>query len=97
MIYAVEIPSNRYDAELLDQLHGLPNLEQLQLAGCDVTDNDLRRLETCDNLWGIGLNSTGVTDDGLLFLAKLPKLRHVELEDTNTSSTLRRQLEQEAD
>jgi hypothetical protein len=97
MIYAVEIPSDRYDASLLDHLHGLPNLEQLQLAGCPVTDDDLRRLETCDNLWGIGLNATKVTDSGVLFLTRLPKLQHFELEDTNTSVTMRQLVELKAD
>ena len=96
MIYAVEIPPDRYRPELLDHLHGLPNLEQLQLGGCPVADNDLRRLVGCDSLLGIGLGNTDVTDDGVEQLMELPKLRYLELENTGTSATLRRLLQQES-
>jgi hypothetical protein len=85
MIYAVEIAPNNYRAELLRHLRGLPNLEQLQLAGCDVIDDDLRLLNGCDNLRGIGLDNTKVTDAGLKHLAKLPKLAYMELKNTNTT------------
>jgi hypothetical protein len=82
MIYAVEIPAKTYRAELLHHLHGLPNIEQLQLAGCEVIDDDLKLLAGCDKLQGIGLNNTKVTDAGLKYLAELPRLHYTELEHT---------------
>jgi hypothetical protein len=85
MIYAVEIAPEVYRAELLDQLRGLPNLEQLQLARCEVVDDDLRRLSHCVNLRGIGLGHTSVTDVGLAYLSELPRLGYLELEGTDTS------------
>jgi hypothetical protein len=85
MIYAVEIAPKDYDAALLRHLRGLPNVEQLQLAGCDVGDDDLQLLVGCDNLRGIGLDNTKVTDVGLEHLAKLPRLKYMELENTATS------------
>jgi hypothetical protein len=68
MIYAVEIRPENYSAQLLSHLRGLPNLEQLQLQGCPVTDDDLRLLEGCDNLNGIGLENTNVTEAGFKVL-----------------------------
>jgi hypothetical protein len=85
MIYAVEVAPKNYDAVLLRHLHGLPNVEQLQLAGCNVVDDDLRLLLGCDKLEGIGLNNTKVTDAGVTYLAKLPRLNYMELENTGTS------------
>jgi methylamine utilization protein MauE len=86
MIYAVEIAPSDYRAELLRHLHGLPNTEQLQLGGCDIVDNDLLLLLGCDNLQGIGLNDTKVTNLGLRYLAKLPRLDYLELDNTATSA-----------
>ena len=77
-IYAVEIPSNIFDEGLLKHLDGLPNLEQLQLSGCRVSDRHLRRLNTFYNLVGIGLNDTDVTEKGLGYLSKHPRLVYIE-------------------
>jgi hypothetical protein len=94
-IYAVEIAPNSYRAELLRHLHGLPSVEQLQLAGCNVVDDDLRLLVGCDNLQGIGLRDTKVTDAGLKYLAGLPRLNYMELEGTATRKGLMEQEETE--
>jgi hypothetical protein len=85
MIYAAEISPERYRPELLRLLSRLPNLEQLQLAGCNVTDDDLQLLLGCDNLREIGLNNTELTDAGVAILRKLPKLEYMELEGTKAS------------
>ncbi len=86
MIYAVEVQPQSYRPELLDLLCGVPNLEQLQLAGCDVTDADLQRLVGCRNLRGIGLNNTEVTELGLETLRKLPKLTYWELQSASSTN-----------
>jgi hypothetical protein len=85
MIYAVEILPGNYRPGLLRHLHGLPNVEQLQLAGCNVVDEDLQLLIGCDKLQAIGLNGTRVTATGLKTLAQLPKLSHTESESTAIS------------
>ena len=91
MIYAVEIPPASYDAELLVHLHGLPNLEQIQLAGCQVNDSELGQLSGLQNLRGIGLDDTPVTDVGLSSLTDLPQLAYIEHRNTKiTSEALRR-------
>jgi hypothetical protein len=91
MVYAVEIAPNHYHRDVLRFLHGLPNVEQLQLAGCSVTDDDLRLLIGCDNLQGIGLNETEVSETGLKYLAVLPRLNYMELEGTSTSARMKMQ------
>lgn len=78
MVYAVEIPQDKYKPDLLTWLRGLPNVEQLQLAGCDVTDADLLLLTACSKLEGIGLNDTKVTEAGLRHLTMLPRLDYIE-------------------
>jgi hypothetical protein len=90
MIYAAEIPPANYGRPLLQLLSRLPNLEQLQLAGCRVTDDDLRLLTGCDNLRGIGLNDTDITDAGVRILSQLPRLDYMELEGTKASEPTNR-------
>lgn len=97
MIYAVEIAPNDYRADLLGYLRGLPNLEQLQLAGCNVADDDLRLVTSCTNLRDIGLNDTKVTAVGIQFLTKLPRLDYMELENTPASRKTKPPAKIEAD
>ncbi|MEW4452807.1 DoxX family protein [Bremerella sp. JC817] len=82
-IYAVEIPSNYYRPELLPLLEGLPNLEQLNLADCRVTDDDLKLLPVLPKLVGIGLTNTPVTNAAIAELVKQPRLVVIEYEQSN--------------
>lgn len=82
MIYAVQIPPAKYDPKLLKHLEELPNLEQLQLAGCAVSDNDLAQLKGLRRLIGIGLDDTNVTDLGIAHLKTLPRLTYIEHANT---------------
>ena len=77
-IYAIEFSPESFDSSVLCHLQGLPNLEQIQLAGCDVVDKDLRHLAGLDALVGIGLSHTSISDRGLLYLSKLGNLRLIE-------------------
>jgi uncharacterized membrane protein YphA (DoxX/SURF4 family) len=86
MIYAIEIPADRYDPKLLDLLAGIPNLEQLQLKNANVQDEDLARLPDLPQLIGIGLSGTQVTDEGLRQLARFRKLAIVEVENTTITA-----------
>ncbi len=81
-IYAIEFNPQLFQPELLDQLSGLTNLEQIQLAGCHVVDEDLKKFAHLKRLTGIGLSDTQVTDRGLLYLRGLPNLQTIEHENT---------------
>lgn len=74
-----------YHPRRLYLLAGLPNLEELQLRGCAVDDDDLQIVSRLTRLRGIGLSNTGVTDEGLKYLANLPRLDIVETENTRIS------------
>ncbi len=82
MVYALEFSPENYSSELLKQVAGYPNLEQVQLSGCDVKDEDLRALSGLFRLEGIGLQNTAVSVDGLKYLEELPQLRFVEVKGT---------------
>ncbi|QDU77180.1 hypothetical protein Pan97_42420 [Bremerella volcania] len=82
-IYAVEIPPQRYRPELLEMLAGLPNLEQINLGGCEVTDEDLKRLPLLPKLVGIGLTDTPVTNASIETLLKQPQLKVIEYQQSN--------------
>ncbi|PQO41847.1 hypothetical protein C5Y96_00295 [Blastopirellula marina] len=82
-VYAVEIPPKRYRPELLEMLAGLPNLEQINLAGCEVTDEDLKRLPLLPKLVGIGLTDTPVTNAAIKTLLKQPQLQVIEYQQSN--------------
>lgn len=77
-IYAVRIEPHAYRPELLDLLGGLPSLEQLDLEGCQVTDEDLQRLPYLPKLEGIGLAKTPVTQAGLKLLERQPNLTYID-------------------
>jgi len=83
LVYAIEIPPNRYRPELLEMLAGLPNLEQINLTGCEVTDKDLTRLPILQKLVGIGLTDTPVTNASIETLLKQPQLKVIEYQQSN--------------
>lgn len=73
-IYAVEMDPKRFRPQLLELLEGIPNIEQLNLAGCNVSDNDLKRLPILPRLQGIGLSDTPTTDAAIPILLQQPAL-----------------------
>lgn len=82
-IYALEIDPDVYRPEMLNWLRRVPNLEQLDLSGCPIADEDLARLPIMLKLKGIGLADTQVTDAGLKSLLRQPKLVYIEWEGTS--------------
>lgn len=80
MVYAIEFTPENYSRELLAQVRGYPNLEQINLANCDVEDDDLKLLDGLFRLEGIGLTNTKVTGRGLRHLERLPMIRMIEIE-----------------
>ena len=84
-IYAVAFTPQNYSRELLKTLSGLPNLQQIQLAGTGVTDDDLALISSLRLLTGIGLEDTKITDSGLQHLRGLPYLQYIEHEGTKVT------------
>lgn len=74
-----------YDPRIFELLQGLPNLTQIQLAGCPVQDKHLSSIGELRQLEGIGLNNTSVTDDCLQYMEELQALRILEIEQTQIS------------
>ena len=83
--YTYTARPEHFSAEMLNLLKGLPNLEQLQLANCPVTDAHMVEIAKLKRLKGIGLNNTSVTDEGLKHLSQIPGLRILEIENTQIS------------
>ena len=77
-IFAVEFSPENFDPRLLQYLEGLPNLQQVQLAGTSVTDQDLQILTRNRLITGIGLSNTSITDDGIRALKDLPFISYIE-------------------
>ncbi len=70
-VYALEIKPEVFAPGLLVHLEGLPNLEQIQLSGTGIGDNDLTWLAALPRLEGVGLNHTDVTWEGIRILEKI--------------------------
>ena len=80
-VYAIEFSPDDFSIDLLERLKGLPNLEQIQLADCEIGDDDLQYLIGLSRLTGLGLNRTQVSQAGLAQLADLPSLKTVYYND----------------
>ena len=78
MIFAISFPPEIFSAGLLDLVNDLPNIEEIQLRGCDVRDDDLKKIVTLNRLSGIGLNQTPITHNGLKLLSEMKRLTLIE-------------------
>jgi hypothetical protein len=63
----------------LTVLHGLPELQALDLGETSVTDAGLRGLNGIDNLKSLSLGGTSLTDDGVEQLARFRRLETLDL------------------
>ena len=86
-VYAIEFSPEHFSIDLLRHLAGLPNLEEIQLAGCAIGDDDLHHLAGLSRLIGLGLNRTQVSKEGLKQLVDLPKLELIYHNDTAVKKT----------
>ncbi|MHB1036255.1 MAG: leucine-rich repeat domain-containing protein, partial [Pirellulales bacterium] len=66
----------------LDTIQRMPNLEQLSLKGCDITDRGLSQLTGLSKLKSLDLSRTAVSDQGMLAIAKMRQLAELELDGT---------------
>ncbi len=78
MIFAISFKPEYFNPGLLELVSGLPNVEEIQLQGCDVRNDDLKKMADLKKLEGIGLNKTPITVAGLEHLAKLKRLNLIE-------------------
>ena len=85
-VYAIEFDPKKFNGAVLRHLKGLPNLEQIQLADCDLIDEDLRALSELDALVGVGLSNTPISDRGLMYLSELKNLRVIEHQGSSITS-----------
>jgi hypothetical protein len=88
MIYAVQIPPESYSDELIKLVKRIPNLEQLQLNGTEITDEALKELEGNPSLVGIGLSATKITNQSLPILKSMPNLNYVEADGSKIDPDL---------
>jgi hypothetical protein len=63
----------------LAQLRGLVDLQGLSLAYVPVTDDDLAALESLKGLEVLYICPDQITDSGLMYLCRLPKLRELQM------------------
>jgi hypothetical protein len=78
MIFAISFAPESFSSESLRWINDLPNIEEIQLRGCTVGDDDLKKLVTLNRLRGIGLNDTPITAGGLKHLAGMKQLDLIE-------------------
>ena len=78
MIFAISFTPEDFSAELLDLVNDLPNIEEIQLRGCEVRDDDLKKIVTLNRLGGIGLDQTPVTLRGLKHLSEMKRLTLIQ-------------------
>lgn len=88
MIYAVAIPPEAYSSDLLNLINRIPNLEQLQLEGTSISDEEFSKLTDNPSLIGLGLAATKVSDQSISVLKSMPNLRYVEFEGSQLTPNI---------
>ncbi len=80
MVYAIRFSRADFKVQQLRWLSGLPNLEEIELAGCRITDADIENLPMLPKLRAIGLADTLVTANVRESLKRFPRLQVIEFE-----------------
>ena len=76
--------SNSVTDEALDHVAKLTKLRSLDLRGCSqVSDAGLLKLGTLKNLEDLKLRCVALTDKGMTVLGEMPKLKYLEVQDSN--------------
>ena len=83
MSWAIKFSPDKNKKQSYALIDGLPNLEQIQLSGSNITDDQLRVVSSARHLRGIGLDDTAITDEGLKHLEGLPMLETIQAEGTS--------------
>lgn len=80
-----------------EPLEALAGLRRLNISGTRITDKTLKRLSAFTKLEDLSIYDTDITADGVLSLANVPSLRHVNMPDSipaKARSALRKALPQ---
>jgi hypothetical protein len=91
----IDLPNNpQLSGEFLEHVAGLPNLQDLVLRGCGITDSALVHLERAKRLRALMLDGTRVTDTGVVHLRGLSNLGDLDLSGTAVSEAAVEEIEQ---
>jgi hypothetical protein len=85
IVRAVHLSHTEFGDDRVSVLSGLPDLEELNLAGTRITDAGLAGLNVCPKLQDLILSATAVSDDGIASLTELRNLRRVNLYRTKVT------------
>jgi mono/diheme cytochrome c family protein len=77
--------ADKVTPELLARLTSISNLQELDLSGVRLADEDLASFVALKNLAVLHLENTRITDAGLAHLGRLEKLRYLNLFGTNVT------------
>lgn len=96
---SVVVTENFQEFETIDKLANLPNtpfrLFQADLSGCrNFMVDDLAILAQCDTLEGLRLLDTNVGDSAMTQLTRFPKLRSLDVSQTNVTNQALEQVRQ---
>lgn len=70
---------DKVSAEVMSQLARIPSIQELNLSGVPLRDQDLANLAALKNLGVLHLENTPITDAGLVHLGKFEKLTFLNL------------------
>ena len=79
----------RFQIHQMDELEKLalfPNLRSASFGGTNLDDVGLRHVSSVSTLENLNLQDTKITDEGLAWLERLPRLKHLRLKE-NTQLT----------
>ncbi|MDO4574327.1 MAG: hypothetical protein Q4D98_03835 [Planctomycetia bacterium] len=65
--------------ENLELLANLKELKILDLSGSKFTNEDMKKIAGCKTIHWLLLNDVGIDDEGLMYLAEMPELRHLTI------------------
>jgi hypothetical protein len=82
MIWAIKFAPDVNKTQSYELIDGLPNLEQIQFSGSNITNDELRCVRGLLRLTGIGLDDTAITDKGIKHLKGLPNLKTIQADRT---------------
>jgi len=84
-VKVLDLQGAALDSQGWEQVARITGLEELQLVGTRITDEDLKTFRNLKRLLVLDLRGTQISDRGVEELAKFPKLQYVDLRGTRVS------------
>ena len=85
MVYVVEFESESFEAQQLEELKFLPNIEAIDLSATAISDKDLSVFLELPKLTVIDLSKTSITDRGIEILSKSKSLEDLIVDNPDIS------------